>query len=296
MAVSEHAVIGIIGGAEFERTGLVARAGDPLVGPERVRREIAALDVGLVRRSVAYDTVTWLLSRNAIVDVPLSFETEVLLGAGEERTRGTLAAHVDLWAGKVWLPNAGTLVVADAWASGYRTDGGWSGATLRAGLGFHRAAPRGLWTARFAAEHLADPDPDLRALASADPTAAAIPECGRLAESAASVSLERAVHLRHLTGSWSLDGAAFGAGSGRWDPPEGRNACGAGGGSLEQMYAGVVGVGLRLTPTKSGRATARLDFGIAALASPGIRRRPFIAVSITPSLDQDRQRDGRRTR
>lgn len=295
---SEAAVTSLQAGVEYERAGLVAGPTTPRLGAERVRREFAAIDFGVRRRSVAYDTLTWFLPADAIVDVPLSFEFDALAGAGREMTGGTVAAHLDLWGGRMWRTGATSLIVADAWGSGYLTPGRLTAATLRAGGAYYAAAPRGLWSARLGAEWLLDPDPDLRAMVTADPTAGALPARGRLAEAAMALSVERAVRLRPVSRSWHLDGAAFGAVSTRWDPVAGVMAERAGlpvsaGDGLERLDLGVLGLGLRLTPARAGRATARLDLGYPLLRSGGVRARPFVAISITPWLDQERHRDGR---
>jgi len=55
----------------------------------------------------------------------------------------------------------------------------------------------------------------------------------------------------------------------------------------------VLGFGLRLSPRKPGRATARLDFGYPLVRLGDVPRRPFIAIGVSPWLDQGRWRDGR---
>ncbi len=298
LTASDVAVVAGLAGIGYERAGLAAAPHDQLIGPDRVRRSFAGFDVGVLRRSVAYDTVTWMLPGEALVDIPLAFEADLLVSAGRERILDVAAGHLDLWMGRIWLPGPGSLTVADLWASGYRMERNWTAGTVRAAVEHYRAAPRGLWTARLAVEHLSRPDPDLRALASVDPTASALPQCARLAESAASVSVERSVHLRRLSGSWTVDGAVFSAASGRWDPPEQLSRCGSRPSAVqvEALYAGVLGLGLRMTPRKAGRATARLDIGLVTVGSGDVRRRPFVALAISPSLEQNRRRDGRGTR
>jgi hypothetical protein len=293
---SDAAVTSLQAGIEYERAGLVAATSAPLLGSGRVRRELAALDIGARRRSVAFDTLTWLLPAAALVDVPLALELDALVGLGREVAHGTSIAHVDLWGGRMWRPDRKSLLVADLWSSGYLTPGRLAAGTLRGSAAFYRGAPRGLWTARLGAEWLADPDPDLRAMVTADPTAGALPPQGRLAEAAAALSLERAVRLRPLSRSWVLDGAAFGALSTRWDPAEAPPpgvAPLAGEHGRERLDLGVLGVGVRLTPTRLGRATARLDVGFPLLRSAGVPARPFVAISISPWLEQGRHRDAR---
>lgn len=284
---SDAAVTALQGGVEYERAGLAAAPGTPRVGSARVRRELAALDVGVRRRSVAFDTLTWLLPGDGIVDVPRSLEFDVLSGVGRESVTGGPVVHLDAWAGRLWRPDARSLLAADLWTSGYRTADRWSAGTLRGAVAWRHAAARGLWTARADGEWLFDPDPDLRAMVSADPTAAALPREQRLAQGVLALSLEREVRLRPLSRSWALDGAAFVAASSRWDPAA------LGDGGVERLGVGVAGVGLRLAPTRLGRATARLDLGLPVLRGPGVRGRPFLAISISPWLEQGRHRDGR---
>lgn len=286
------------GGVEYERAALAAAPGLLRLGPAEVRRQLAAVDVGLLRRSVAYDTLTWLLPGAAIVDVPLAFELDALAGVGRESVGGAPIVHLDAWAGRMWRPGPRSLLVADVWASGYRTPARWTAGTLRAGLADHVAASRGLWSARLGGEWLFDPDPDLRAMVAADPTAGALPRDGRLAEAALAASLERDVRLRPISRSWALDGAAFAAASTRWDPVGGpsRGAPTVGGeGEPEggRLSVGVVGVGLRLAPTRLGRSTARLDVGYPVVRTSGVPVRPYVAIGITPWLQEGRHRDGR---
>lgn len=299
LRVTTTAVTSGQAGIEFERAGLVAASGAMLVGERHVSREVAALDVGLRRRSVAYDTLTWLLPAAALVDVPLAFEFDALVGVGREMTAGVPVAHLDTWAGRLWHRGPASLIIGDLWASGYLTPDRISAATLRGSGAYYRAAPRGVWSARLGAEWLRAPDPDLRAMVTADPTAGALSSEGRLAEAAVALSLEREVRLRPISRSWVLGGAAFAALSTRWDPasPSGTGAEDVGRRdgehALERLDLGVVGVGLRLAPTRLGRATARLDLGYPLLRSPGVPTRPFVALSISPWLEQGRHRDGR---
>jgi len=64
----------------------------------------------------------------------------------------------------------------------------------------------------------------------------------------------------------------------------------------EQVSVGVVGVGLRLSPNKPGRGSARLDVGVPVVGSGAVVRRPYVALSVLPWFEQGRQRDGRRDR
>lgn len=303
LGISDDARTWLQMGVEGERAGLVSALDVPRIGPSSVRREFAALNIGVRRRSMAFDTLTWLLPADALVDVPLSLEADVLVGVGREFIGHGPVVHLDAWMGKAWRPSTTSLISSDLWVSGYRAARRWNAGTLRGNIGYERAARRGTWQTRLGAEWLFDPDPDLGALVTADPTAGALPDAARLAEGAIALSVERDVRLRPLSRSWALDAAAFTALSTRWDAL--MPACESSGctrfthrtdeGTLERIDAGIVGFGLRLAPTRAGRATARLDVGFPVLHSPGVRRQPFLAISITPWFENARHRDGRDT-
>jgi hypothetical protein len=287
IGASDRAVTSFLFGGEAERTQLSAAPNAAIIGPAVARRSYAAVDLGLGRQSAAYDTLTWLLPKEGLVDVPLAFEGEALVGAGPDLVTGQPAFHLDLWGGRMWHPRPSLLIVGDIWGSGYLGDDRMDASTVRGALTVYRPAARGLWTVRLAAERLMQPDPDVRALATVDPVARLFPDRARLAEGAAAASAERSLHLLPLTRSWWLDGALFAAGSLRWDPVAH---------SSENLGATVVGAGLRLAPTKLGRDALRLDLGYPVINSSTLRRRLFVGLSISPWLEADRQRDGRRPR
>lgn len=309
-------------GVEGERTALAAGPQLPIVGPSSVRRTFAGVDVGFARRTAQYVTARWLLPAGSEPlrlgltrpELPLGLQTDALVSVGRDFAAHGAATHVDLWAGRVVPLGASrdgaprALVSVDVWASGYHPlgmgAGEWSGGTVRATVGAVAPAARGLWSARVSAEHLADPDPDVRSLALLDPVQRAVPVSGRLAESALTGSLERSRHLFGATRNYVLDAALFGAGAVRWEgaaPQAGDapRAASSGRGSAaglagaERLYVGSVGAGLRLTPTHFGPATIRLDVGIPVVHSRALSGAPFFGVSITPTFGAGRQRDGR---
>ena len=273
-------------GAEYGEAHVAAGAGAAIVGPSAVRREFLGADIGLARRSASYGVATWFFPGGQPLELPVALEGEAVLGVGRDLAFGRPALHADAWIGRLWMPGDRLLLSANAWGSGYRIGRQWSAGSLRLALGADAPARRGLWSARFAAEQLSDPDPDVRALASADPTVAALPLRARLAETAFAASIERDVHVHRLTREYMLDVAGFGAGSMRWDPA----AAG------ERPALGVLGAGLRLTPTRPGMARIGIDVGVPLLRSAGVNRRPFVAISISPWLETIRMRDGRRAR
>ena len=279
------AVLSVLAGAETERAELRAAANAPIVGPPRADRNFLGLSLGMARASVAYDTLTWLLPNDAIVDVPLSFETDAVVGLGRDIVRNVPMMHVDLWAGKAWLPSRRSLAVADVWASSYASSGRWDAATFRASLGYYHGAARGFWFSRLTAERLLNPDPDVRTFVTVDPTTRLLPDRNRLATAAFGLSLERDVRLRPLTRSWALDGALFGAASTRWQSV----APGP-----EHTDVGILGLGLRLTPTRLGRATARLDVGYPVSSSTLAKRGLYVGIGLSPWWGDERHRPSRR--
>jgi len=276
-------VTSAIFGVEGELTRLVAAPGAALVGPAFAARRLVAIDLGMRRRTVRYDTLTWLLPGAAIVDVPLGVEGEVVAGAGWDMAAGAPALHLDAWGGRAWLPNVGSLLTTDIWSSGYLTGGAWRAGNVRGAVTYRRNAKRGSWTTRLSAERLFAPDPDTHALIADDPTTSILTDRLRLSQTAVAVGLERSVRLRGLTRSWALVGAAFVAASLRED---------AAGYSPEMLTLGVAGLGLRAAPRRAGRGTFRLDVGYPIAGSSIVPRRFYLGLSVSPSFDQSRHRSG----
>ncbi|MEO7104334.1 MAG: hypothetical protein ABI311_13135 [Gemmatimonadaceae bacterium] len=289
LAASPFGATRLLFGMEGEQIREVALPTAPVLGPLDVHRSFAGIDVGLARHTAQYGLNDWLLPQSTggvarLVDVPQGTEGEAIVAVGRDFLTTRLAIHLDAWSGRIWSPDKHSLVTADVWASGFRTGPEWSAASVRGALGAYRAATRGLWSARLAAEELSDPDPTVRALSTFDPTIPSLPPRSRLAEAALAGSLERTLHLRPITHSYMLDAAAFGAGSFRWDPAASVR---------DQFGIAAVGVGLRLSPLRQGIAILRLDIGIPVAHSAGLASNPFIALSISPWLGTGRQRDGR---
>jgi hypothetical protein len=90
------------------------------LSPGRPRaRSFVGLDVGVLRRTAQFDTVSWVVPGRGFLDVPLGWESDVVVGAGRERVVGTTALKMDSWVGRVWIPRRGRILMADAWMSGY---------------------------------------------------------------------------------------------------------------------------------------------------------------------------------
>jgi len=284
-APGRFAVTSVVMGAEGERTVLEAAPRSVIIGPREVRREFVGLDLGVARRSIAYDTLTWLLPSGAIVDLPLAVEGELILGLGRDLSRDDGALHLDGWAGKIWLPGLSMVVMGDVWANGYFMNNRVSAASLRGSATAFRGAAGGHWTARLGAERILAPDPDIWALSLFDPTLPAVPDPLRLANSVFSASLERTVRLGPKAGSWGFGLGFYGAASARMGPERE---------SSELVGIGVVGAGLRLLPSRSGRSVVRLDLGIPFAKAGTTASEYVVSVSIDPFLGGLRQRQGRR--
>jgi hypothetical protein len=294
--VTDSHVVLVLGGVESEHTSLVAAQTAQIVGPSRIVRRFTGPEVGLSIRAGEYDTLTWLLAGGAVVDVPRTFETEVVVGVGPgslissdvsgliETSRTNFMTHYTAWAGRVWLPTRKSRIMSDIWASGFSGLHGWRSGRVRTALSAEHAASNGIWTLSVAGEHLTDPDPDIRALTLFDRSLAFVPRQVRFAESALTMWLDRTEHLARLSSAYELDGSIFGAYSRRWGLAAPTT-------SSNDFGIGVVGVGLSLASRRPGRSSIRLDYGIPAVASAGVRRTPRLSVSLTPWLGAGRRRD-----
>jgi hypothetical protein len=290
-----HAVY-VLAGVESEYSSLIAAPNADIVGPVRVDRRFTGPQLGLSVLSANYDTLTWLLSGGAVVDVPRTFEGELVVGVGSgsvttrdidgsvSTNTSNFMTHYDGWVGREWLPTRRSRIVTDLWASGYSRAGGWQSSRLRAAIAAEHAASKGLWRLTIAQEQLNDPDPDVRALGIYDRALAFVPDRIRLAESALTVSLERTRHIRSIGSSLELDGSLFGAFSKRWDPAPSST-------SAEDFTVGVAGLGLSLSPRRPGRGTIRLDYGFPLTGTPGITRAPRFSLTIFPWLESSRHRE-----
>ena len=292
---SSH-VVYLLGGAESELISIAAGSNAQVLGPMRVDRHFTGPQIGLSMVSGSYDTLTWLLPGGAVIDIPRTFEGEFVVGLGRgavtardltgpaDASRSSFMTHYDAWVGREWLPTRSGRIVGDVWASGYSGVDEWHSASIRAAVSAAHAAPKGVWEMTFAAEHLTDPDPDVRALTIFDRTLAFVPHGARLAESALTMSVDRTRHLHPVGSSLELDGSLFGAFSKRWDLAASTSGS-------ENVTVGVVGLGLGLSPRKPGRATIRLDYGVPITATPGVRRSPRFCITLTPWLENGRHRE-----
>ncbi len=286
----------LLAGAESEFSSLRSAIGAQVVGPVRIDRRFSGPQLGIALVSTRYDTLTWLMPRGSVVDVPRALEGELVVGFGKgavaswdgagppEINRTNFMTHYDGWLGREWLPTRTSRVVGDVWASGYSRSGAWQSARLRAALSAEHETSNGVLRLTAAAEQLRDPDPDVRALSIADRALAFVPRRVRFAESGLTMSLERTRHLVPIGSSLELDASIFGAYSKRWNPAASAPAAG-------DFSVGVVGLGLALSPLRPGRASVRLDYGIPLFTPPGVKRAPRLSITLMPWLEASRHRD-----
>jgi hypothetical protein len=275
-------------GAEFDSAASVPTAARTRVVGQPRARSFVGLDVGMLRRSAQFDTASWVAPGRGLLDVPLGWEADVVLGAGRERTVGANTLKLDSWIGRVWMPGRGRILMADGWVSGYLGRGVDANHIARASVAWYSEAKRGMWGARATGEQLIDLDPDLRGLSLmqlADYTAPTLP--GYVARGGRSLagSIERDVHLHRIGLTSMLDAGAFVAGSYRWmveDVP---------GGALR---SGVLGTRLRLLSANGAINSVRVDVGYPVVRSDVMPKRVYALLTIGTLFDVSRQRDGRR--
>ncbi|MEP6690627.1 MAG: hypothetical protein ABJD07_05685, partial [Gemmatimonadaceae bacterium] len=279
-----------LAGIEYENTALHVDNAASLVGPEDVDRRFRGIDLGLGRRTARYAAIDWLVPRKTLVDVPLGFEQETVLGLGREEVVGEAMLHGDSWFGRMFLPSPTALVVADGWLSGYFTAHDLLNGSMRGSLATFVAAPGGQWMARVAGERLFEPDPDVRALATIDPLVRFISPSTRLAETGFTASVERSWHVWDRLSSFAIDGALFTTYSRR----EGN--FGPDADAESAVFAAVVGVGIRIVPTTSGVGPGRVDLVYPLARSSTLPRRLFLSLNVAPWLGGNRHRDAYRER
>ena len=283
---SSSAALALQLGGERTSARIESSPGTLLVGPSQVTRDVSGALVGLSRTSVTFMQRPLFAGSGELVELPSALEGDATVTIGRDAATGRATRHVDAWMGKLWSIGASGLLSANGWWSGYKAASEWSAGDTRASLLALLPVRNGEWSARVATEALRDPDPDTRALVSFDPTARLLPSRG-LAEAAALVTVERSWRGRRLSRGYDLGGALFASASRRWDL--------ASYSALASRDVAIAGVGLRLLPTRVARATLRLDLAVPVGAPAGVSRRPFLAFSISPWLEQERHRDGRTT-
>lgn len=276
-------------GAEFDSASTISLSRRRnLPGMAHVRSFLGA-DIGVIRRTAQFDTASWIVPGRGFLDVPIGWEADGVVSAGYSREAHVPAMHLDAWAGRMFIPERGGVLMLDAWTSGY------FGRTLDANFvarvsgSFYHEAPLGMWGVRLTGERLLELDPDLRSLSLmpvADYTAPAIQPYVNAGRSIA-VSAERTVRLAQVAAASSLQAGAWAAASYRWQVPTRTTD--------NQLRAGVLGVRLRVLSANGAVNSVRLDFGYPVLRNEFLRaRKPFVLLAVGTLFDVSRQRDERR--
>ncbi len=148
-------------GADAERATLNAPDRAPVVGPHLVKRDYAGLKVGFARQAAAFDTLTWLIEKQILIDVPIGFEWEGLVGAGRERINNRGAIFLNGWTGRMWPHGTQSLSQLDLWGSGYHVAGrgNWDDASARGAYSTYKRTMPGIFSLHVVAEKLVNPDP-----------------------------------------------------------------------------------------------------------------------------------------
>jgi hypothetical protein len=251
-------------------------------------RSFLGVDLGILRRTAAYDTASWIVPGRGFLDVPIGWETESVVAGGYERDARTPAVKVDAWLGRVLVPRRGRIITLDGWLSGYAGRGVDANQIVRLSAGWYQEAARGMWSARLTAERLLEVDPDRRGLSLlplTDYTAPVVRPYAVRGGRIVAGSMERSVHVAQVAAASVLDAGAFVAGSYRWQVDS------VPGG---QLRAGVVGTRFRLLSANGAVSSVRVDVGYPVMLSGALERRPFAVLTIGTIFDVIRQRDGRR--
>lgn len=276
-------------GADAERATLNAPDRAPVVGPHLVKRDYDGLKAGFARHAASFDTLTWLVEKQILVDVPIGFEWEGLAGAGREKVSNRPGIFLNGWTGRMWERGPRSLSQLDLWGSGYHFSQrrNWDDASVRGAYSSYTHTTNGVFSAHVLAEKLVNPDPDVRALSNLDITSFAIKRVYRFAEEAYAGSVQQTVHIRDLTRTLALDGAFFTAGSLRRKSPFSQS---------DHVTVVVLGTGLRVTPKLPGSGSVRLDVMYPVIHSIGAEHKAVFAISLSPWLEASRHRDDPRLR
>ena len=283
-----YAVTRVSIGGEFDSAASISGTRRSVTSTQSHVRSFVGAELGLSRRTAVFDTATWLVPGRGFVDVPMGWEGDAIVAGGKDRALDVPVVKIDAWFGRVWLPTRGSILMADAWSSGYLGRLVDANHIERLSAAWYGAAPGGMWGARITAERLLELDPDLRQLSlmqTADYTAPAVrPFAARAGRSIAG-SLERSVRLFPIGARSMLDAGAFAASSYRWQIAER---------SEPQLRATVVGGRLRVLSTNGAISSVRLDVGYPVALGAGLPRRTFAVLTFGSLFDVARQRDGRR--
>lgn len=286
---SESGVVMALAGVEFDSAASisVSRRANVLPGAPHVR-SFLGVDLGLQRRTVQFDSASWIVPGRGFLDVPMGWEGEGVVAVGDERAAGSATLKYDGWLGHVWMPHRGEILMVDGWASAYLGRGVDRNQISRASLSYYSKAARGMWGLRVTAEQLSELDPDRRGLSLmplADYTAPLLGYRVTRGGQSIAASIDRDVRVAQVGAASVLNLGGFLATSYRWrvDDVAGKD-----------LKAGIVGARLRLLSANGTVSSIRLDVGYPVIRSAVLSSRPFVVLTYGTLFDASRQRDGRR--
>ena len=284
----DNAAYALVFGAEQERANLtVVRSGTTL-GRTSVRRQFAAPLIGVSRRSLTFGAIDWLVPGQSAAELPLGLEGEIVIAGGHDQATNASILHMDGWVGGTAMLSSGTILTGDVWSSGYLNQDSVSNGTLRLQAALYQRARGGMWIFRVANERMYNPDPDVFALSTLDPMLRSLAPNSRLAESALTVTAERAVHLYSTEGRWAVDGSLF------TTYTERHRSLDVAGNAVTNPQAVVVGVGFRRVRNQPTQAPLTLNVGHTVWRNSSLPNVWVVSFAVVPWLNNGRFRDGLR--
>ena len=289
IASSERNVTLAMAGIEFDSAASLSVSRRKNISPGLAHvRSFLGLDLGLQRRTAQYDSASWIVPGRGFLDVPIGWEGEGIIAAGQERDARSAAFKYDGWLGHVWMPRRGQILMVDGWASAYLGHGVDRNQITRGSVSFYSEAARGMWGLRLTAEQLSELDPDRRGLSLmplADFTTPLLRHFAARGGQAIAGSVDRDLRLFRVGAASVLNVGGFLASSYRWhvDAVPGN-----------ELKAGVVGARLRLLSANGTVSSIRVDVGYPVIRSEVLSSKPYVIVTYGTLFDASRQRDGRR--
>ncbi len=288
LAQSRVGVTALVVGLEHEKADLdVVQKGATLGRPEVARDFVAPL-VGLARRSMQVGAVDWFVPGQLSAEVPRGFDGEFVIGVGEDKFTKTPITHFDSWAGYTAQPDRATILTGDLWLSGYLENDSIADGVARVSAAAYRRATRGSWALRLSAERVLNPDPDVFSLTTVDPTLRALIPGSRLAESALSVTLERAINAYTRDRRWALDAVPFIQFTERHRNVATNDTVVTNPGAL------LLGVGIRRVWGQPLQSPIRFDIAKTVWRSGNVANRWLFTLSTQPWFSLGRRREGSR--
>jgi Outer membrane protein/protective antigen OMA87 len=289
IAASENSVTHALVGVEFDSAASISpstrrssTSGMPHV------RSFLGFDLGIMRRTAQFDSASWIVPGRGFLDVPMGWEGEAVVAAGEERDVRVGAFKYDFWTGRVWMPGRGRILMLDGWASAYLGRNIDRNQITRASLMYRAQAWRGMWGLRVTGEQLAELDPDRRGLSLMPLADYTSPMLGHLATRggrSVAASMDRDLRVMRVGAASVLNAGGFFASSYRWDVSDP---------AVNQLAAGVIGTRLRILSANGTVGSIRLDVGFPVFRSAVLPSKPYVLISYGSLFDASRQRDGRR--